>query len=151
MNPDEFEKTMKELFPAMFDGKDIGIWVGPGWHKLVTLLCHKIQHHTVARNSRRQWLLANNPDHEHIPDEVPQVIIGQIKEKFGELRFYYDGGDDYIAGLVDMAEVMSYHICEDCGNPGMLRQDLRWVKVLCDKHHQERLEKQNPNTTWVEP
>lgn len=140
MNPDEFEKTMKELFPRMFDGTDIGIWVGPGWHKLVTLLCHTIQSHIDSRNGHRQFMLTKYPE-EQAPDEIPQVTIGQIKEKFGELRFYYDGGDDYIAGVVAMAETMSYHTCEDCGEPGMLRQDLRWVKVLCDKHHQERKER----------
>jgi hypothetical protein len=34
-------------------------------------------------------------------------VIYQVKEKFGKLRFYYEGGDDVVRGLVLMAEVLS--------------------------------------------
>jgi len=69
--------------------------------------------------------------------EVPQVTVAQIKEKFGELRFYYDGGDEYVKGLVSMAEAISEITCEQCGARGELRQG-GWLKVLCDEHNAER-------------
>ena len=69
-------------------------------------------------------------DFRQVPDAVPQVTLDQIKEKFGTLRFYYTGGDDYISGLVSMAESMSAITCEECGNPGEQTQD-GWIKTIC--------------------
>ena len=67
----------------------------------------------------------------------PEVEVSQVKEKFGTLRFYYEGGDEYINGLVSMAESMSEVTCEVCGNPGKRRAG-GWIKTLCDRHHEER-------------
>ena len=39
--------------------------------------------------------------------KMKPVVIYQVKEKFGKLRFYYEGGDDVVRGLVLMAEVLS--------------------------------------------
>lgn len=39
--------------------------------------------------------------------KMQTVVIYQVKEKFGKLRFYYEGGDDVVRGLVLMAEVLS--------------------------------------------
>jgi hypothetical protein len=64
---------------------------------------------------------------------IPQVVAEQVKEKFGTLRFYYRGGDDYISGLVSMAESMSAVTCEVCGDPGESRGN-GWISTLCDKH-----------------
>lgn len=68
-----------------------------------------------------------------VPSEIPQVVAVQIKEKFGTLRFYYDGGDEYISGLVAMAEWVSSVTCEECGERGKLRGG-GWVYTACDKH-----------------
>ena len=54
-----------------------------------------------------------------VPEKQHQVVAVQVKEKFGTLRFYYDGGDDYISGLSAMAESMSGRTCEVCGNMGL--------------------------------
>jgi hypothetical protein len=64
---------------------------------------------------------------------VPQVVAEQVKEKFGTLRFYYRGGDDYIRGLVSMAESMSAVACEVCGDLGEQRGN-GWISTLCDEH-----------------
>jgi hypothetical protein len=79
-------------------------------------------------------------------DIIPKVNwidVQQIKEKFGGLRFYYDGGDDHISGMVDMAESWANHTCETCGNKGERRSG-GWIRTLCDVHeaeHQERMKK----------
>jgi len=65
--------------------------------------------------------------------ECPQVTLDQVKEKFGTLRFYYTGGDDYISGLVSMAESMSGVTCETCGKPGT-RTRGSWIKTACKEH-----------------
>ncbi len=68
-----------------------------------------------------------------VPDSCPQVVAVQVKEKFGGLRFYYDGGDQYVYGLVSFAEIMSESTCEVCGDAGKSRGG-PWVVTLCDKH-----------------
>lgn len=82
-----------------------------------------------------------------IPPEVPQVIVQQIKEKFGGLRFYYDGGDEHVHGLVSMAESWAGVACEECGGIGV-RRGGGWIRTLCDTHeaeHQERIKARNQN------
>ena len=72
------------------------------------------------------------------PDKrIPQVTATQIKEKFGGLRFYFIGGDDVTRGAIELAESMSFRICEQCGKPGRPRND-GWVQTLCDEHAAER-------------
>ena len=72
-------------------------------------------------------------------DRVEHVQVRQIKEKFGGLRFYYDGGDEQVFGMVRMAESWASTICEQCGEPGKLRGG-GWIQTLCDKHEAERQE-----------
>lgn len=71
-----------------------------------------------------------------ITPKVEWVRIAQIKEKFGGLRFYYDGGDDTIQGMVTMAEVWASRTCEQCGNKGKQRGG-GWIRTLCDEHEAE--------------
>jgi hypothetical protein len=78
-------------------------------------------------------MLGEVPHWRMVKPEVPQVVAAQVKEKFGTLRFYFDGGDDYVRGLVAMAESMSTVTCEECGNPGKQRGG-RWIQTLCDEH-----------------
>jgi hypothetical protein len=69
-------------------------------------------------------------DFRKVPESIPQVTLDQVKEKFGTLRFYYSGGDDYISGMVSLAESMSAVTCENCGNPGSCRGG-GWVHTYC--------------------
>ena len=68
-----------------------------------------------------------------IPPKVEWIRVAQIKEKFGGLRFYYDGGDGHISGMVTMAESWAHRTCETCGNKGKSREG-GWIRTLCDKH-----------------
>ena len=68
---------------------------------------------------------------------MKQVTIDQIKEKFGCLRFYYSGGDEYISGMVTLAESMSGVTCEECGSIGERRSG-GWIRTLCDTHEAEK-------------
>lgn len=71
-----------------------------------------------------------------VPDKIYQVVATQVKEKFGTLRFYYDGGDDRIRGMEAMAESMSARTCETCGNPGKLFTH-GWRYTACPNHARE--------------
>lgn len=131
---DEFAARMEQEFPAMFAEPYGGFAVGAGWWPIIELLCYRIQNHTDSRNRYVQKF----PDLGYAP--VEQVIVRQVKEKFGGLRFYYDGGDEYIAGLVSMAETWADRSCEECGAPGK-RRDGGWVRTLCDEHEADRQKK----------
>jgi hypothetical protein len=120
-----FAKHMEERFPKMFTGKYGGFSCGEGWWPILESLCAHIQTHI-------DW---QNKNHENYP-VVPQVVVAQIKEKFGGLRFYYEGGDDQIYGMVRMAESWAGHSCEECGAPGT-SGGKGWIKTLCPTHRAE--------------
>lgn len=71
-----------------------------------------------------------------VPEAVNQVIAVQIKEKFGTLRFYFDGGDEFCRGVEAMATSMSARTCEVCGKPGKKR-GASWLYTACDDHTKE--------------
>lgn len=71
-----------------------------------------------------------------VTDKVHQVVVEQVKEKFGTLRFYYQGGDDQIHGMVRMAEAMSAVTCEQCGVPAKTG-GRGWISTLCDSCREE--------------
>jgi hypothetical protein len=66
-----------------------------------------------------------------IPDACPQVVAEQVKEKFGSLRFYVSGGDQFTDGVVQMLELMSEVTCEKCGHPGKIGGK-GWLSCRCD-------------------
>jgi hypothetical protein len=127
---DVFVNKLHQKYPEMFSGQYGGVCVGVGWWPIIESLCDNIQSHLNHRNG----LAKQYPD-QHKP--VPQVVVEQIKEKFGGLRFYYQGGDDTIYGMVRVAESWANHSCEECGNVGK-RTSGGWVKSLCDFHLVER-------------
>jgi hypothetical protein len=134
---DKFETEMKEKFPEMFSKQYGGFACGGGWWPIIQSLCGQIDSYTKWRNNTREAQLVDNPHNSTIPDAVPQVLVAQVKEKFGGLRFYYDGGDDHISGMVRMAESWAGHSCETCGKPGTIRHG-GWIRTLCDEHEEER-------------
>ena len=136
---DAFVKRMEETYPKMFSEPYGGFCIGEGWWPIIEALCKQIQSHTDWTNSRHALLKKDNQYNLKIPKKVKQVTIHQIKEKFGGLRFYYQGGDDQIYGMVRMAESWAARTCEECGNPGQIRSG-GWMKNLCDKHEKERQE-----------
>ena len=130
---EKFAAMMEEKYPSMFEGSYGGFAIGPGWWPIVESLCAHIQSHVVQSNERRKLLLESNPYNTPIPDEVPPVVVEQIKEKFGTLRFYSYGGDRVTDGMVDMAETMSSMTCETCGKLGKMRGK-SWFYTACDEH-----------------
>ena len=86
-----------------------------------------------------QWTLdrvaeeIERAEYRAVPEAVSQVVVSQVKEKFGSLRFYYSGGDEAIDGMVRIAEGMSGCTCEECGAVGKGRSG-GWIRTLCDEH-----------------
>lgn len=138
----ELQDKLFEKYPLIFRDRTKsmqetcmcwGITTGDGWYTLLDKLCASLQ-----------WSTDKN--------SYPQVIADQVKEKFGGLRFYYHTEEtekskayadseigkryprnlDYLDGMIDFACSMSYHICEECGNPGKCNK-YGWISCRCKK------------------
>jgi hypothetical protein len=102
-----------------------GFDCGDGWYNLLDTACGLIQHHINWHNKTAA------PE-----DQIPQLVAEQVKEKFGGLRFYTMGGDEYTRGIIALAEALSTRTCEQCGSPGKLR-GRGWIYTSCDEHSKE--------------
>lgn len=117
-----------------------GIDTGDGWYQLLYDMCKEIAEVLET---------AEKPVH---------IVVDQIKEKYGTLRFYYhfegeepgiqafdfiglgsmrimperDDVNQKISEIVQKYEDKSGEVCETCGCEGTERTDLRWIQTLCD-------------------
>lgn len=92
--------------------------VGDGWFSLLYKLSSDIVNHIKKK-----------------PEAI--ISITDIKEKFAGLRYYYNGGDDFISDLIDKAEDDSLKTCEHCGDPGEVVSSGYWVSARCIKCRNE--------------
>jgi hypothetical protein len=145
MSP-ELDSKLCEKYPKIFVNRyaDMqttamcwGFECGGGWYNIIDALCANIQGYITRTNDWRERLLKDNLYNNKIPDELPQVVAVQVKEKFGGLRFYVDRSDSAVDALISMAESMSYRTCEVCGSPGKSRNG-GWIRTLCDTHAAEQ-------------
>lgn len=100
------------LFEERMGIKSIGLECGPGWHPIIGRMLAEID--------------AIRP-----PTEARIV---QIKQKFGDLRVYYDNIEDAVDEAIERAEWLCAVSCERCGEPARIRRN-GWVTVLCDEHY----------------
>jgi hypothetical protein len=138
----ELQDQLFEKYPNLFENKNKsiqescmawGIECNNGWYQLLSSVCWRISQHekNIADRIRVRNKAGKENDQSDL-DYVP-VKFDQIKEKFGGIRIYYTGGDDYVRGVVSLADEMSYKICEVCGNAGKPNKG-GWISVLCDEH-----------------
>lgn len=138
----ELENKLHEKYPQFFTNKDKGImqscmaWgceCGNGWYDIISSLCWMIRQHEDNKVWRKKYLEQNDPEKLKEEPEYFPVKFDQIKEKYGTLRVYFSGGDEYVEGLVSMAEAISGKTCEVCGNKGEVNKG-GWISVLCEAH-----------------
>ena len=119
----ELTKKLFDNYPSLFIDKDkpptqsllcFGFECGDGWYPIIDALCSVITRHATRYNM--------------------DIKAVQVKEKFAELRFYINSGDDIIWHLIDFATEMSTRTCMRCGNTktAVLRDEGWWV-TLCDE------------------
>lgn len=109
-------EEFRNRYPQMFSDRAVGeIYCGPGWKNILIALCDTLQDY-----------LNRHP-------EITSVTVDQIKSKFGELHFFYEGGDSYCRGAVDVAIQLSLKTCSYCGAPGK-QVGGAWVSTLCSTH-----------------
>jgi len=128
----ELEQRIASDFPFMRrvnqngDTGAIGIFVDDGWYDLLNELCGKIA--AVYRDSGAPL----------------DIIVDEVKEKYGGMRFeyYFDTQNQTeltksvhkaINDLALRYENLSETVCERCGKPGRLREELPWILTLCDE------------------
>jgi len=133
--------TLYEKYPKLFVNKDktpmespmsFGIEVNCGWYDIISSVCYQITQREKNIKSNLEYCKKNNLDPPELEANYMPVTFDQVKEKYGGLRIYFSGGDDYVDGLITMAEEMSYKICERCGCPGSPNKQ-GWIMTLCDK------------------
>lgn len=106
MNKD-LTKKLIERFPYIQNEDNIGLQWGTGidcndgWFKLLYELLDKIEN-VYKRNNRN----------------IDDFTATQIKEKYGELRFYASSDIPEVNTLIDEYENLSESVCEDCGKEG---------------------------------
>ena len=133
----ELQDQLYEKYPKIFPNPGSrdsamywGLACGDGWYNVLNTLCSTIQNHLDWRNCEGQY--AHVLEHRSkLQTPVPQLVADQIKEKFGTLRFYCHGGDEYCRGAISVIESLTHKMCEDCGNVGEHRQH-GWVATRCD-------------------
>jgi hypothetical protein len=54
-----------------------------------------------------------------------------MKEKFGGLRFYTDGHDQVVEGMINMAQYICDNTCQQCGSEQDLGVTSGWVSIMC--------------------
>lgn len=126
--PDLFQNRHKTTMQSCMS---FGIECDRGWYEIISSVCWMIQQHEDDKRSRKEYLEKNEPERLASEPEYFPVKFDQVKEKYGGLRLYFSGGDDYVEGLVSMAEAMSYKICEVCGNKGEPNKG-GWITTLCE-------------------
>ena len=116
----DLEKMLKDKFSNLY--RDIDTFqCDDGWFELIWRLSDIVDHHCNL-----------------LPTEIKgQIHAVQVKQKFGELRFYVNHSTPYLSGAVDMAEHMSQTICEQCGNLGIVRSISNYFFCACDIHFEE--------------
>jgi hypothetical protein len=112
----ELARQLRHTFPRLFDHADgpYPFRGGDGWYHLIC---------DVATQ-----LLALEP-----PEAA--VHVTQVKEKFGDLRFYTRAQLSAASQrLIEDAEARSFTICEACGAPGALQHRGGWYRRRCPLH-----------------
>jgi|ERR1035437_5596684 hypothetical protein len=119
------DKKLVEKYPAIFADRNgdmretamcWGFECDDGWYKIIDKLCQEIM-----------WNCGRI---------IP--VATQVKEKYGELCFYINGGSDEVYEAIRKAEKKSLRTCEICGEKGQLRENKGWFKTVCEKHRKEK-------------
>lgn len=124
------EKQLFDDFPLLYEkATDIrsscmafGFECGDGWYELIRELSEKLC--PLVEKAKRK-----------LSDEFEfEPKASQVKEKYGELRFYMDYATDEMFDLICEYEDRSGKICEVCGKPGGIDYTQKWLSARCEEH-----------------
>ena len=101
----ELQNTLFEKYPQLFSNTSKscmescmcwGIECNNGWYELLSSVCWRIFQHENNIADRVRIRNENNKENDQSDLDYVPVKFDQIKEKFGGLRIYFSGGDDYV-------------------------------------------------------
>jgi hypothetical protein len=108
---EKLEEQLYQRYPSLYRNRfPYGFSCGDGWYPLIDVISELLTKHDQG------------------------IYAVQVKEKFGGLRFYHMGGDNYTLGLRKTAEALSNTICDICGAPGVLNNNKGGWATLCEAH-----------------
>jgi hypothetical protein len=140
MSEEKKWKTLYDKYPDLFQNRlkspkesclSFGIECNLGWYEIISNVCWMIAQHERNKEDNKKYLEKNDPEKLSTLPEYFPVKFDQVKEKYGGLRLYFSGGDEYVEGLISMAESFSYTVCEVCGNKGEPNKG-GWISTLCE-------------------
>ena len=128
----ELQTYLKSKFPKLYTecGRDnpfelFGFECQDGWFRPILWLSRYLQSYIDQQNHTSE----KYPE-QYLP--VKQIKVVQVKEKFGTLRFYVEGGNQHTHAVISFAEYMSGFICETTGQTENVGYNKKgWIKT----HH----------------
>ena len=122
---EQLTEQLHNNYPTIFVDKNapptkslicFGFECNDGWYWLIDQLCYALKTY-----------IESHPD-------VPTVVAIQVKEKYGGLRFYYYGGNEFTDRIVSFYETLSELVCEKCGSTdGVSQTQGGWISTSCEK------------------
>ena len=102
------------------------------WHRLRVLREGLIQDRSYDPEGKHAWLEHSARTQDKPPFRHLEVV--QVKEKFGGLRFYYQGTATlgFIA-VVEAVEWLSSMTCESCGRAAQQEKAGAWISTRCEE------------------
>ena len=141
----ELADELRSLYPEIVGDKSFAC--GDGWFGILSAMLATISNYLRMQREQREWATANHDAwlvsqkrwglSTELPPEIQPFVLMQVKEKFGTLRVYAQGGDMYCSGVIGMATSLSERTCSVCGHGGQIRLG-GWVQVLCDEHAEDK-------------
>ncbi len=136
-NDYQWQKELKSRYPDML-AKIHSFEHDKGWKDILEVLFDQIQRFEAVILFDKQYRTESEEDWScMVADEQPytKIEFAQIKEKFGGIRIYYDGGDHQtVRDLVREAENLADITCESCGSMELVKKQNNrgWIYTSCD-------------------
>ena len=156
-------KELIERYPYLFSTNEMepivlfGVECSEGWYNIIEAVCENLsrKYRATLRSVKYfEDIVENKKFDKHFSEEEAKKNLDncfkklkedeealpkfqQIKSKFASLRIYTDITNDYISGVIDMAESLSLITCEVCGSHGKT-YTIGWHTTLCPEHARER-------------
>lgn len=134
VNGYEWQSELKSRYPDMLS-QIHSFEHGEGWKNILESLFSKVQRFEAIvlfdkETDTEDWRLEE-------PNALPytKIMFVQIKEKFGGIRIYHEGGDHkFIHDLIREAEKLADITCESCGTTDFVKKQNNrgWIYTSCE-------------------
>jgi len=101
------------------------------WQARAGFLTGRVHERIVSFDPSEGWVHLVLEIHSYLLTN-PEYRVNQVKEKFGELRFYASGLSKEEKEHLKGKEEESLTICQECGSSGAKLRNRGWLATLCD-------------------